>query len=325
MPEISVVVPVYNVELYLKKCITSIINQTYTDFELILVDDGSTDACPQICDAYAQSDNRIAVIHKKNGGLSDARNAAIDVAKGNYITFIDSDDWVMPNYLEVLHCAMISSGGDIVVGNLHKEYDDHSDSSYDVKAGVFTNEQAVAELCVCTPFTIYGNVACGKLYRLSLFQDIRYPFGRLHEDGFTTYKLYYKAGKVVTLSDDLYCYYQRSNSIMGSFSENNTDEYCVYKEREQFFEEKHFPEHVVVENRKVILTCAKSLSIKMLNSDTIAKEVCKKWLDIFYGDFKERKEFYRRYLSKKNYLKSILFFPIVCGLVIVRKGQTNCK
>ena len=120
---ISVVVPIYNVENYIKKCVDSILSQTYKNLEIILVDDGSPDNCPQICDEYAQKDNRIKVIHKENGGLSDARNAGIDISKGKFITFIDSDDYIEKDYVEVLYNSIKENASDMAIGSHKAIYD----------------------------------------------------------------------------------------------------------------------------------------------------------------------------------------------------------
>ena len=230
MPEISVIVPVYNVERYLTRCIDSILAQTYQNFELILVDDGSTDGSGTLCDSYMKKDSRIKVIHKKNGGLSDARNSGIDAAEGEFLSFIDSDDWVRPDFLNILHGNAVQYGADASVVNLHKEYDDGRIEKLNrVSEELLSREEALQNLY---RIGIYINVACNKLYKSALFSDIRYPVGKLHEDGFTTYKLLYKANRVYYSNADLYCYYQRSGSIMNQpFTERRLDEYEVYKER----------------------------------------------------------------------------------------------
>lgn len=207
---ISIIVPIYNVEKYLRRCIDSILVQTYTDFELILVDDGSPDGCPAICDEYAQTDGRIRVIHRENGGLSAARNSGLDTTKGEYVTFVDSDDWVHPEYLEYLYRAAREHGGQLSACKF-------------IKTGTVIESEQMRYACTMqdglTWFKedhVNGVVAWGKLYHRSLFQSIRYPVGKIHEDEFTTYKLLHLAGDVAVIDCKLYYYYINENSIMHS-------------------------------------------------------------------------------------------------------------
>ena len=219
MSTISVIIPVYNVEKYLRRCIESILHQTYEDFELILVDDGSPDRCGEVCDDYSQKDQRVFVIHKKNGGLSDARNAGLDwifnYSDSQWITFVDSDDWVHQKYLEVMysvateyHTSICSCGYKRVSGYA----DDENVDSYSVIVG---NPD---ELCKAIfDFTIYNySVACMRLYKKELWSDIRYPVGRYHEDEHTTYKLLYKENTLAIANVKLYYYYINNDGIMKS-------------------------------------------------------------------------------------------------------------
>ena len=212
---ISVIVPVYKVEKYIHRCVDSVLNQTFTDFELILVDDGSPDNCGAICDEYALKDNRIHVIHKENGGLSDARNAGIDWAFENsnseWLTFIDSDDWVHPKYLESLYYAVIESGCSISVCG----YQETTGEDPDVDENQLRSIMVDTEQFFCEHNT-NAVVAWGKLYKKELFIDIRYPFGKLHEDEFTTYKLLFQSRKIIVVNKALYFYFSNSNGITGS-------------------------------------------------------------------------------------------------------------
>lgn len=232
MPKITVIVPVYKVEPYLRRCIDSILIQTYTDFELILVDDGSPDACPEICDEYAQKDERIRVIHRENGGLSAARNSGLDAAKGEYIVFVDSDDWVHPEYLEYLYCAVLEHGVQLSACKF-------------IKTGTVIESEQMQYTCnVWDGLTwfkenhVNGIVAWGKLYHRSLFQSIRYPVGKIHEDEFTTYKLLYLAGDIAVVDCKLYYYYINENSIMNSsYSVRRLARLDAIAERCEFFKE----------------------------------------------------------------------------------------
>jgi glycosyltransferase involved in cell wall biosynthesis len=213
-PLISVIIPIYNVEQYLRRCLDSIVNQTYTNLEIILVDDGSPDKSPQICDEYASRDNRIIVIHKENGGLSDARNAGLDICKGEFISFVDSDDWVSQDYINELYSSIKNSHADIAIVN-HTHVTDNfkinteSNQNYTIK--LFSKQQALFKLIAKQhqPFV----VSWGKLYRKELFNNIRFPVGKYHEDEFTSHFLINRASKIAYSSKILYFYYQRPNSI----------------------------------------------------------------------------------------------------------------
>ena len=225
-PSLSIIVPVYQVEAYLPKCIDSIINQTFTDLELILVDDGSTDGCPQLCDEYKQKDSRIKVIHKENGGLSDARNKGIEIAVGKYLGFVDSDDWIELGMYEVLmsdaikHDADISCCGfNVVKNNISKPYN-HSIKKYSVFRGneVFPN--------LYTEFS-----ACNKIYKKELFDKTRYPVGKFYEDARIMYLLAEQAKVFIWNPIPMYSYVFRVDSIMQSFDFNKClDRVVVWEE-----------------------------------------------------------------------------------------------
>lgn len=214
MSKISVIVPIYNVEKYLSRCVESILAQTYKNFEIILVDDGSPDKCPVICDTYEANYTCIRALHKENGGLSDARNAGIQIACGEYITFIDSDDYVNPLYLESLMKG-IQSGADISVCDLIDVYDDEGMVHLDrgkFTIDVLNADKALAEIL----YQEFHDVsACGILLPLSLAQKYPFPKGKLFEDLFTTYKFYLNTKKVAFIRAQLYYYFQRKGSIMG--------------------------------------------------------------------------------------------------------------
>ncbi|SEA08261.1 Glycosyltransferase involved in cell wall bisynthesis [Eubacterium aggregans] len=235
---ISIIIPIYNVEAYLPRCIKSVINQTYRDLEILLIDDGSPDKCPQICDIYAQKDDRIRVIHKVNGGLSDARNCGINHATGEYLFFLDSDDWLHPNTIEDLYQLLIKQNADISVGNFLRT-DSEEIKMQQENGDVFTynNVEAIGQLF--NEHYVEMVVAWGKIYRKNLFDSIRFPVGKLHEDEFTTYKLLYEAKKVV-LTERAYLYYwQRADSIMGQKNIHNLVMVIeAYEERALFFENK---------------------------------------------------------------------------------------
>ena len=234
---ISVVVPVYKVEEYLSRCVDSILGQTYCNIEVILVNDGSPDRCAEMCDEYSYKDPRVKVIHKKNGGLSDARNAGIEKAKGDYISFVDSDDWVHCEYIERLYRLLRSKGADIAVCNFMRT------SKEDIEINL--NGEDVFEFSNIEALQQYSDrlyvpmvVSWGKLYNKQLFEDVRFPVGRIHEDEFTTHKLIFKARKIVFTTLPLLYYWQREDSIMGSGFKlkNKLDAIDALLERSVFFE-----------------------------------------------------------------------------------------
>lgn len=222
-PLVSVIVPCYNVELYLPKCIDSILNQTYQNLEVWLVDDGSPDRCGEICDEYAKKDTRIKVIHKKNGGLADARNVALDVMKGEYVVCVDSDDYISSTHIEGLYHLIEKHGADVSVNTFCSFYEGSSPnpSPKSTKDWVLDGLHATEMMFYQEHF---DNTAWGKMYKASLFDGIRYPKGLLFEDLPTTYRLLLKANKVAFNDEQSYFYLLRSDSIEGAaFSPHKLD------------------------------------------------------------------------------------------------------
>lgn len=226
MNKISIIVPFYNVEKYASKCIESIINQTYKNLEIILVDDGSKDNCGKICDEFAKKDKRIKVIHKTNGGLSDARNAGIKEATGNYIGFVDSDDYIESDMYEYLLNLLEKNNADISICGVGEVYEDFEEESIKTKEDViiYDNKEALKELLLDKKIRSH---AWDKLYKKELFNNIFYPKGRKMEDVGTTYKLFNKANRIVYGEKIKYHYLQRKNSIMGK---NDTNMWIDYYE-----------------------------------------------------------------------------------------------
>lgn len=223
-PLISVIVPVYKVEPYLRRCVDSILSQTYTHLEIFLVDDGSPDNCGKICDEYAQKDNRIKVIHKKNGGLSDARNVAIDVAKGEYITFVDSDDFIACDYVETLYNLVEKYQCKVGVAwlRIFHEGCEAGINQPPYIEKVFDRIEGIEKMFYQE---LFDTAAWGKIYHRSLFKTgIRYPFGLIYEDLPTTYLLFLQADKIAFCNRVIYNYLLRANSIEGQpFKANKLD------------------------------------------------------------------------------------------------------
>jgi len=237
MDKISVIVPIYKVEKYMDKCVDSIVNQTYKNLEIILVDDGSPDNCPKLCDEWAKKDERIKVIHKENGGLSDARNSGLDICTGDYLMFVDSDD-----YLDTTICEKLL--------NLLKSHDaDFSMSGVQI---IFENQQLVNSIneiniksydCKNLQYEFkvpYLMTAWAKLYKKEIFNNIRYPKGKLHEDEFIIHEILGESKKCVISNEPLYYYLQRDNSIMSTKSEKNVQHILeAYTNRIEYLNEKY--------------------------------------------------------------------------------------
>lgn len=212
---ISVIVPIYKVEAYLDGCINSIVNQTYTDVEIILVDDGSPDKCGAICDTWAKRDHRIRVIHKENGGLSDARNVGMAAASGEYIAFVDSDDTLEPTFLEELHTAIVRYHADIA--ECAMDYVDEQDRllRHRGAADIPVMEKTEAIRRLVLEDGIYQTVV-NKLYRRSVIEGVPFEKGKCHEDDFWTYQIFDRIERLVVIQNPLYHYLQRGTGIMGS-------------------------------------------------------------------------------------------------------------
>ncbi len=238
MDVISVIVPIYNVEKYLVRCLQSIIKQTYQNLEIILVDDGSTDTSGKLCDKFAEKDSRIIVIHKKNGGLSDARNVGIDKSSGSYLVFVDSDDWIDPDMISILYNVAQKNNSDIIECSYRNIYKDHILEETNCNAEIINGDYVTA-LEGMLDWRYFKPVAWNKLYKRNVIKDIRYPVGRLHEDEFTTYKYFYNAKKVSYIDVSKYNYDRtREDSITGrGFSEKNLDACWAFRERVDFFYE----------------------------------------------------------------------------------------
>lgn len=285
---ISIIVPVYNTQQYLDTCINSILSQSYSgDFEIILIDDGSTDSSGELCDSFQLKDNRIIVFHKQNGGLSDARNYGIEKSHGNLICFIDSDDFLHPDYLKVLYelkkkthadiaeCGCFLYYNDLMVSNESKYRDDQILSAFD-----WLTESRLKDF--------YSVVAWNKLYEIKLFDSIRYPSNRLFEDEATTYKLIYHSNQIARTYQKLYYYRQRDGSISNTIDANKLDQKILaLNEKCNYFEEKN--------EKEILEFCEAKLCILMISHF----DDC----DKLYDDDNRKKYFYKT--IKKRYIKWI--------------------
>ena len=316
--KISVIVPIYKVEKYLKRCVDSIINQTYKNLEIILVDDGSPDNCGRICDEYAKTDDRIRVIHKENGGLSDARNAGIDIASGEYLSFIDSDDWVDENFINLLYKNIVENDADIAITGITCVYDDKSEDMYIPAQGCINNIRAL-ELLNETGY-VYMVVACNKLYKKKMFDNIRYPKGRINEDELVIHKIFYEADKICLLTDKNYYYYQRTDSIMGNLrtkdNEVSLNKYFILSERSMFYKEKELKSVLYKNNKNRIGYIIYFLEIHLKGIWELSDEVFAAFLQ---SDVRRLK-----YVMSKNpkhilYKLLFIFYP----KYFMKKGRKN--
>ncbi len=272
-PLVSIIVPIYNVEKRLKICLDSILSQTYKNIEIILVDDGSTDSCGSICDEYAKKDTRIKVIHRENGGLSRARNSGIDAAVGEYLAFIDSDDYVAEDYIEFMLKNLLDTGADISTcgalfvhpsGKLERQWAD--DSLY-----VIDNKEALRRMCYNEGFFV---TAWDKLYKKELFDSVRYNEGKVFEDTGTTYKVVDKAEKIVFCCIPKYYYIiseDNSSITKCKFNEKKLDYVEMADEMAAYIKEK-YPELTAAAERKQMHACFSTLT-QLVNSSVRNRKI----------------------------------------------------
>ena len=234
--KISIIIPIYNIENYIEKCIESIINQTYKNLEIILVDDGSTDKSGEICDKYQKNDNRIIVIHKKNGGLSDARNCGIEKATAELLIFVDGDDWIENDTIELAYNEHIKNDSDIVIYGKYIDYDNNkSIPKCPAKYERINGKQGIIYL---NSFKDLDVSAWNKLFKKELFNDIKFPVGKLSEDYYIMYKVFDKAKVISLLPICKYHYFQRINSITKN-NKINYDYIDASKEQMNYINKKY--------------------------------------------------------------------------------------
>lgn len=260
MEKISVIVPVYNSSKYLRRCIESIAGQTYSNLEIILINDGSTDDSGAICDEYAEKDERIIVVHQQNAGASIARNRGLDICTGEYIGFVDGDDWIAEDMYEFLYKSILNYGADISICGYYIE--DEKNGVYgarnnDGEITVYNSRGAIGE--VIEDKKIYSNF-WDKLYCREMFAELRFRKGVILEDIATMYKIFMNAQKIVVCNTPKYYYYQRKDSLLHVRNEAlNWDQFCVYKER-VFVLEPDYPEF-----REILITSLVAFGIAAYN------------------------------------------------------------
>ena len=291
---VSVIVPVYNVEEYLARCVDSILSQTHWNLEVILVDDGAKDSSGAICDSYAQRDSRVKVVHKENGGLSSARNAGIDIARGEYLEFVDSDDWLEPDAVEsMLHQAVVHQV-ELVLGGRW----DVSARTGEKKLGLCPSHQEIISGTEMVRrifrWENCDSSACDKLFHKRLFREIRFPHGKVVEDVPVMYKIVLDAGRVALLDKPVYNYFHRSGSISyTTLSEKNF----------------HFSEHTSViypyiqDNYPELRQEARYLKVRSLVYAVQSVDLAPR---------KDRKEFAKRCRAERMELLRHIGFVLTC-------------
>ena len=290
MPLISVIVPVYNVEKYLNRCVDSILAQTFTDFELILVDDGSPDNCGKICDEFAKKDNRITVLHQENSGQAVARNNALNIAKGSYIAFVDSDDFINRKYLEILLEALIKSESDISICDMTRDMDCfefNSQSEFDV---IEYNKHDFL-------LSIYDDAwsrtmgPCCKLFKRCLYDELRFPAGKKFEDVMLMHKVYFSAERFVYINVPLYFWFQNIDSTSSQRKDASSllDREEAIRSHMDYYPPEY--EDVNLAARRFYLNQMHSM-LWQLDHDFVQNDTTKKVRRFFD---KQAKKYYRKY------------------------------
>ncbi len=285
MDLVSIIVPVYNVKPYLERCVNSLIKQSYSNLEIILVDDGANDGSGDVCDSLMHRDERIKVVHQENQGLSAARNTGIEEARGDYLCFVDSDDYVNHDYVKYLYDMCQINGADIgICGHLITEKDDYSDTiDFSRPIEVYSRSEIFDRFYT----DMHGSIviAWNKIYKKECIGNIRYDVGMIHEDEATTFKFLYNADKIAFGREVCYYYYSRPDSITGSaYSKRNLDILKAYENRVLFYKE-HGEDKLYDRECQFylseILNQYKKVN-KFLNGDKdILRDLCEKYKTIY--------------------------------------------
>lgn len=313
-PLISIIVPIYKVERYIHRCIESLIHQDFTNIEIILVDDGSPDKCGIICDEYKEKDSRIKVIHQSNGGLSAARNSGINIARGEYLMFVDSDDWVDSDFCSYAYQKAKDTNSDIVVFGYQDEFENKTILHSVEQEEKLSIEDALIEL--------HGgkimSFAWNKIYNAFLFDKIRYPVGRLYEDVGTTYLLFDKANSVFLAKKMTYHYQQRKDSIVGReyIAKDAIDWFEQNMDRFSFIQKKYpsVLKSVWYDYGKTVLLCCKILASKKGYDQDLSRMenfLINNKQEILKSGFKDK--------------ELNLLFTSKLGFKIVRKAKAHIK
>ena len=314
---ISIIIPVYNVEPYLSKCIKSIINQTYKKLEIILINDGSTDNSLKICKEYAKKDSRIKVINKKNGGLSSARNKGIENSKGKYLIFIDSDDYIDLTMVEKLYTNLLENNADISICNHYYDYQNNN-----LKVKSFPKDKLLVTekekyYNIYNDYSVATIIACAKIYKREIFNDIKYPIGMVHEDEAIVLDILEKANRISYFNEPLYYYVQRQNSITNKFNLKRLDIITIHENRINKLKEKKdeyllYLEYKTYTKRLIKIIVPGLYSIKENEKAKYYKEKYQKLIKYILSNFnisnKERIKWVIIKIFPNLYQKKVKFF-----------------
>ncbi len=297
---ISVIIPVYNVEQYLDRCLESVVNQTYKNLEIILVDDGSPDNCPKMCDEWAKKDSRIKVIHKQNGGASSSRNTGLDVMTGDFMCFIDSDDFIAKNYIEVLYNNLIETNSDVSMCMCCYVYENRKYKfNLENKRSVYSNE-SVYDLLFYDD-SVERIVPWCKIYKKEIFENLRFKNVKIHEDELIMLDIFSRCKTIVKTYAQLYYYFQRNNSTMGvkKFNEDNFLIVDAVVERYNYFKNTKW-ENIALS--RVLITIAYVYYIAKRRK--AGKEMLKRIKSMY-------NEYYKQNQNKTLQHKLFYYFPNV--------------
>lgn len=311
---ISVIVPVYNIEKYIRKCIESLLNQTYSNLEIILVDDGSIDQGGEICDSYEACDTRIRVIHKENGGLSDARNKGMSIARGSLISFVDGDDWVEKEYFEVLAAALEENNADIAISGINDIYLEKTSYCESGNVSVGTGDDAIKNTLQQVPF--FRNCVWNKLYKKDCIGEYTFPFGKYYEDVLYTIQAYKGCGKYILTTNTAYNYVvERQDSIMNKKvpEEHILDAVEQYEQRDEFFPENKKKEYTqyndLLEIKQILLAWR-----NLLANEEIKSKKAKK---------KEIYTYVRKIQSRSNGKRRLLLQGLLLGMRVAPRSISH--
>lgn len=317
---ISVIVPVYNVEKYLARCINSILAQSYREFELLLIDDGSTDSSGITCDQYIGKDERVRVFHKENGGLSDARNYGLDRMQGSYVTFVDSDDYIGPDCLKKLHEMAVYQGMDITAVSMHDTYSTGEDFVLsDDRRAAYSRNEAYREMLAGKGI---GVMACGKLFKAQLFDGIRFPKGKVYEDLATVPFVIGRCDTCATSTSKEYYYFQRADSLSNSVSAHSVEDWVEIMEKILNYTMKEFPELYSYAETRLVKTTFWWIMDRMLQSKDYLG-TAKRIKDIWGEHFK--KVWRLPNLTFKERVKVSIFMISIRLFKAVRKPMMQMK
>lgn len=294
MELISVIIPIYKSERYLDRCIASVINQTYDNLEIILVDDGSPDRCPEICDMWKQNDSRIKVIHQRNGGVSMARNTGINKAGGEFILFLDSDDYIYSGTIERMYKEMKNQSADMVICGFEKGEGGDFDfsKSLDSDTEIINNVIALSRIYQSGYYALQYVVPWGKLYKKCLFENIQYPEGKLYEDIYVTHQILYKCDKIAVMRERMFYYYQHQNSIMHQkFNFRKLDYLDALRNRIKFYEQKNLNDLAQMAYDEYIhsLIWEYSRVRDILKNQIVLKDIIRRFKEIYVKGYSSKR------------------------------------